>query len=102
MGWLDDYNKVIYVQLDNGKFTIQESAWDSDAKANKRISAVGGLVPGLKGSVLKVDLGSKGTWYRARFGEFSTIEEAKQKAEELRNKEKSRLHAMLLTFFLYA
>ena len=101
MGWLDDYNKVIYVQLDNGKFTIQESAWDSDAKANKRISAVGGLIPGLKGNVLKVDLGSKGTWYRARFGEFSTIEEAKQKAEELRNKEKSKLQALLLTFLLY-
>lgn len=102
MGWLDDYNKVIYVQLENGKFTIQESAWDSDAKANKRISAVGGLIPGLKGNVLKVDLGSKGTWYRARFGEFTTIEEAKQKAEELRNKEKSRLQALILTFLLYA
>ncbi len=102
MGWMDDNNRVIYVQLDNGKFTIQESAWDSDAKANKRISAVGALIPGLKGSVLKVDLGSKGTWYRARFGEFSTLEEAKQKAEELRSKEKNRLQALLLTFFWYA
>jgi nucleoid DNA-binding protein len=101
MGWMDDNNKVIYVQLENGKFTIQESAWDSDAKANKRISAVGALIPGLKGSVLKVDLGSKGTWFRARFGEFSTIEEAKQKAEELRTKEKNRLQALLLTFLLY-
>ncbi len=101
MGWIDDQNKVIYVQLENGKFTIQESAWDSDAKANKRISAVGGLVPGLKGSVLKVDLGSKGTWYRARFGEFTTLEEAKKKAEELRSKEKNRLQALLLTFLLY-
>ena len=101
MGWIDDYNKVIYVQLDNGKFTIQESAWDSDAKANKRISSVGTLVPGLKGSVLKVDLGAKGTWFRARFGEFTTIEEAKQKAEELRTKEKNRLQALLLTFLLY-
>ena len=41
MGWIDENNKVIYVQLENGKFTIQESAWDSDAKANKRISNVG-------------------------------------------------------------
>ncbi len=101
MGWMDDYNKVIYIQLDNGKFTIQESAWDSDAKANKRLSSVGAIVPGLKGSVLKVDLGSKGTWYRARFGEFSTLEEAKQKAEELRTKEKSRLQALLLTFLFF-
>ncbi len=102
MGWMDDVNKVIYVQLDNGKFTIQESAWDSDAKANKRITAVGAIVPGLKGNVVMVDLGTKGTWYRARFGEFSTIEEAKAKAEELRNKERIRLQALLLTVFLYA
>lgn len=101
MGWMDDNNKVIYVQLENGKYTIQESAWDSDAKANKRISAVGSLVPGLNGSVLKVDLGTKGTWYRARFGEFTTIEEAQKKAAELRNKEKGKLHAMLLAFFWY-
>lgn len=101
MGWMDDYNKVIYIQLDNGKFTIQESAWDSDAKANKRLSSVGSLIPGLKGSVLKVDLGSKGTWYRARFGEFASIEEAKKTAEQLRNKEKSRLQALILTFLLY-
>jgi len=101
MGWMDDYNRVIYVQLDNGKFTIQESSWDSDAKANKRISAVAALIPGLKGNVIKVDLGSKGTWYRARFGEFATIEEAKSKAEELRNKEKNRLQALLLSFLLY-
>jgi len=102
MGWLDDYNKVIYVQLENGKFTIQESAWDSDAKANKRLSTVASIVPGLAGNVVKVDLGSKGTWYRARFGEFASLEEARTKAEELRNKEKTRLHALLLSFFLYA
>lgn len=102
VGWMDDKNKVIYVQLENGKFTIQESAWDSDAKANKRLNAVGGIIPGLKGSVVKVDLGTKGTWYRTRLGEFSTIEEAKIKAEELRNKEKTRLHALLISFLLYA
>ncbi len=102
MGWMDDKYRVIYVQLDNGKFTIQESAWDSDAKANKRLSVVGGIVPGLKGNVVKVDLGTKGTWYRARFGEFATLEEAKAKAEELRNKENMKLQALLLTFLLYA
>jgi nucleoid DNA-binding protein len=101
MGWMDDKNRVIYVQLENGKFTIQESAWDSDAKANKRLSVVGGIVPGLKGNVVKVDLGTKGTWFRARFGEFATLEEAKAKAEELRNKEKMKLQALLLTFLLY-
>ncbi len=102
MGYMDEKLKVIYVQLENGKFTIQESAWDSDAKANKRISTVQGFgIKGLNGSILKVDLADKGTWYRARFGEFSTLQEAKSKAEELRNKERIKLQAFLLTFLMY-
>lgn len=103
LGWTDDKLKVIYVQLENGKYTIQESAWDSDAKANKRISAVESLgIPGIKGSMVKADLGAKGIWYRVRFGEFSTLDEARKKAEELRKKEKVKLHAMLFAcLFLY-
>ncbi len=88
-GWKDEKLNVLYVQLDNGKFTIQESSWDSDGKASKRISAVESLgIAGLKGSIVKADLGSKGTWFRVRFGEFSSLEEAHQKAEEYRNKER--------------
>ena len=86
-GWQDVKYNVLYIQLENGKYTIQESAWDSDAKANKRISAVESLgISGLKGNVVKADLGAKGTWYRVRFGEFSTLEEARGKAAELRKK----------------
>ncbi|RPI17765.1 MAG: hypothetical protein EHM58_07890 [Ignavibacteriae bacterium] len=103
MGWADEKFKVIYIKLDNGKFTIQESAWDSDAKANKRISAVDGFkINGLKGNVVRADLGDKGVWFRARFGEFSTIEEARVKAEELRNKERMRFQALLACFLLFA
>ena len=83
--WKDDANGVVYLQLENGKFTIQESAWDSDAKASNRLSIVEKKVPGLKGSVVKVDLGSKGIWYRAMFGEFTTLQEAKSKADELKS-----------------
>jgi nucleoid DNA-binding protein len=102
MGWMDDKLKVIYIKLDNGKFTIQESAWDSDAKANKRISAVQSYnIDGLKGTIMKADLGDKGTWFRARFGEFSTLDEAKQKASELRKKEGLKLQASLLFLLLY-
>lgn len=102
MGWADDKFKVIYIKLDNGKFTIQESAWDSDAKASKRINAVEGFkIGGLKGTVVKADLGNKGVWFRARFGEFSTIEEARIKAEELRNKERIRFQALLACFLLF-
>jgi nucleoid DNA-binding protein len=102
MGWLDDVNKVMYIQLENGKFTIQESAWDSEAKANKRISSVESFISGLKGTAIAADMGAKGTWYRARFGEFSTIDEARVKAAELRSKEKTRLHALILSILLYA
>ncbi len=103
MGWMDDKYKVIYVKLDNGKYTIQESAWDSDAKANKRIGIVQSLkIGGMTGSVVKADLGTKGMWFRARFGEFSTLGQARQKAEELRKKEGLKLQASLLIFLLTA
>ncbi len=102
MGWMDDKNKVIYIQLENGKYTIQESAWDSEAKASKRLSTIESLgISGLKGNIVKADLGAKGIWFRARFGEFSSLEEAQKKAEELRSKEKIKLHAMLAYLFLY-
>jgi hypothetical protein len=102
-GWMDEKNRVIYVQLETGKFTIQESAWDSDDKANKRLSIVSGYnIPGMTGFVFKADLGSKGIWYRARFGEFTTLEEARQKAEELRNREKMKLQAFLFTILMVA
>ena len=102
MGWMDEKNKVIYVQLENGKFTIQESAWDSDIKANKRVNTISSVVPGLKGNMVKTDLGAKGMWYKARFREFSTIEEAKLKAEELRAKEKIKLHTYLISLLFFA
>jgi nucleoid DNA-binding protein len=103
LGWTDEKYKVIYIRLENGKYTIQESAWDSDQKANKRVSSVEAYkIEGLKGSILKVDLGDKGTWFRTRFGEFSTIEEARQKAEELRNKERLKFQAFLFTILLFA
>jgi len=102
-GWRDEKNNVIYVQLENGKFSIQESSWDSNDKANKRISIVASYnISGLNGSVIKTDLGAKGTWYRARFGDFTTLEEAKQKAGELRNKDKNKPQVFLLSNFLFA
>jgi len=102
LGWVDDANKVIYIQLENGKFTIQESSWDSKDKADKRIKTVAGIIPGLHGNVVSADLGAKGTWYRTRFGEFTTLGEAKAKAEQLRSKEKTRLHTLLFDIFFFA
>jgi nucleoid DNA-binding protein len=87
VGWADSKYNVIYIQLENGKFTIQESAFDSESKAKDRISKVEALkIEGLKGNAIKADLGTKGVWYRVRFGEFNTLEEARAKAIELRGK----------------
>jgi len=103
IGWMDEKLKVIYIQLENGKFTIQESAWDSNPKANKRISTVESFgIKGFKGNVVKADLGAKGTWYRVRFGEFSTLEEAHQKAVELRSKEQMKLAMLFVSFLMFA
>jgi nucleoid DNA-binding protein len=86
-GWRDEKNGVLYVRLENGKFAIQESAWNSEEKANNRISKVASFnISGMSGSFVKVDLGAKGTWYRVRFGEFTTLSEAQQKAIELKSK----------------
>lgn len=103
LGWMDEKLKVIYIQLENGKFTIQESAWDSNSKASKRISTIESYgIKGLKGNVVKADLGAKGTWYRARFGEFSTLEEAHRKAAELRGKENMKLAMLFMSFLMFA
>jgi nucleoid DNA-binding protein len=103
MGWMDEKLKVIYIQLENGKFSIQESAWDSDSKANKRVNTVESYgIKGLKGNVVKADLGSKGVWFRVRFGEFSTLEEAHQKAIELRSRENMKIAMLFISFLMFA
>jgi len=87
IGWTDGKFKVVYAKLDNGKIAIQESSWDLEAKANRRITQIESYkIAGLKGSVAKVDVSGKGSWYRVRLGEFSTLQEARSKAEELRKK----------------
>jgi nucleoid DNA-binding protein len=103
LGWTDEKYKVIYIALENNKYAIQESAWDSEAKAMGRIKSVAGLsIEGMTGSIVKVDLGDRGIWYRARFGEFSSLEEARKKAIELRTKERTRLSAVIVLFLSLA
>ena len=82
-GWADDKYNVLYIQLNNGNYTIQESSWDSYEKAGKRKSEVESLgIAGLNGSIEESDLGNKGKWYRLRFGEFTTLAEARKKVEQ--------------------
>ncbi len=81
-GWADNKYNVLYFQLENGRFTIQESSWDSYEKAGKRKTELESLgISGLKGSIEESDLGTKGKWYRVRIGEFTTLDEARKKVE---------------------
>lgn len=83
----DEKFNVIYIKLENGAYTIQESSWDTRDKASSRISKIESLgISGLKGSISETKLGENKTWYRVRLGEFPSLEEAQQKTAELKNK----------------
>jgi hypothetical protein len=92
IGYVDDINNVIYVELPNGKFTIQESSFSAELNAVKRLLEVrrlgikysGGEI--ISGTVAKTHVSGKGTWYRARFGEFTTLNEARLIAAKLKPK----------------
>ncbi len=82
----DEKYNVIYIKLENGNYTIQESSWDSRDKANSRISKIESLgISGLTGNISEIKLDDNKTWYRVRLGSFPSLEEAQQKAAELKN-----------------
>jgi cell division protein FtsN len=82
----DEKYNVIYVKLENGAYTIQESSWDTRDKAAGRISKIESLgISGLKGTISEIKLGENKTWYRVRLGSFTSLEEAQHKTEELKN-----------------
>ncbi len=82
----DEKYNVIYVKLENGTYTIQESSWDTRDKASSRISKIESLgISGLTGNISEIKLGDNKTWYRVRLGEFPSLEEAQQKTAELKN-----------------
>jgi hypothetical protein len=82
----DEKYNVIYIKLENGTFTIQESSWDSRDKASSRISKIESLgISGLNGNISEIMLGDNKTWFRVRLGSFPSLEEAQQKTGELMN-----------------
>lgn len=95
LGYTDMNNNVIYVLLPNGNYSIQESSWNTEEKAENRINKINQLdisyPDGTKvtAAIEKVDLFSKGVWYRTRVGEFATIKEAIETAVEFRALENS-------------
>ncbi|MEO8514196.1 MAG: SPOR domain-containing protein [Ignavibacteria bacterium] len=104
IGFTDLKNNVMYVVLENGKYSIQESSWNNEEKANSRISRLNSLgVRNPAGKVLKAviekaDLSDKGVWFRTRLGEFSTIKEAIETAAQIRAEERSKKFADLYIF----
>lgn len=104
IGFTDLKNNVMYVVLENGKYSIQESSWNSEEKANSRVSRLNSLgVKNPAGKVLKAviekaDLSDKGVWFRTRLGEFSTIKEAIETAAQIRAEERSKKLSDLYVF----
>ncbi len=70
LGYTDINNNVIYVLLPNGKYSIQESSWNTEEKAVTRIMKINSLdisyPDGTKvtAAIEKVDLFTKGVWFR--------------------------------------
>ncbi len=104
IGFTDLKNSVMYVMLPNGKYTIQESSWNNEEKANTRVKKLNRL--GLKyanGKVVKAlvekaEIPQKGVWYRMRVGEFATIKEAMETAAKIRTEENSKNFSGLYVF----
>ena len=90
LGFTDIKNNVIYVILPNGKYSIQESSWNTKEKAEYRINKINLLDIAysdgnkVKAEIRKVDLHAGGLWYRTMIGEFATIKEAIETAVEIR------------------
>jgi hypothetical protein len=103
-GYTDIKNNVIYVLLPNGKYSIQESSWKTEEKAVTRVMKINSLdisySDGTKvtAAIEKVDLFTKGVWYRTRVGEFATIKEAIETAVTIRAEEKSKNFSVFYVF----
>lgn len=65
---------------------LQVASYQEEANAQKLLRDLSSV--GYKGSVLRVDLGERGVWFRVRVGPYSTEKEARTVLEELR-REKS-------------
>lgn len=96
LGFTDLKNNVIYVNMPNGMYTIQESSWNVEEKAVNRIMRIKSLgITNSDGNKVAVSLESveipeKGNWHRVKIGEFASLNEAILAAEEIRAEEKSR------------
>lgn len=96
LGFTDLKNNVIYVNMPNGMYTIQESSWNVEEKAVNRIMRINSLAitysDGSKVETMieKVDLPIKGIWYRMRIGEFASIKDAIVVAEQIRAEENNK------------
>lgn len=74
----------------SGAFVVQVGAYKDDAEAATNWQAMkkrnGDLLGALKPDIKRVDLGSKGVWYRLRVGPFATRADAVAMCEVLRTR----------------
>jgi len=68
---------------EHGFYTIQLSAWRTEAKARSEARRYQNL--GLEAYVQKAELPGMGTWYRVRVGKYPALSEARRAARALVN-----------------
>jgi cell division septation protein DedD len=78
------------VPANDGGYVVQISAERSDAKAQSSFKTLQSRYPRVLGDrspplIRRVELGKKGTFYRAQIGPFDTIEQAKQLCARLKS-----------------
>lgn len=85
IGITDKLYNVIYVQQNDGGFSVQESSWSNGDAAMNRIKELTSLnIPKTKPYISKAELQDKGIRYRVVVGEFKTLDEAIKAAGKLR------------------
>lgn len=96
LGLADIKNNVIYVNMPNEMYSIQESSWNVEEKAVNRIMRLNSLgITNSEGNkvavwIEKVEIPEKGTWYRIKFGEFASLNDAIVAAAQIRAEEKNK------------
>lgn len=68
----------------NGSLTIQVASFNDQAQANDRVNSL--RSKGVEARAVRVEIPSKGTWYRVQIGGFKSREEASGYANQLRSK----------------
>lgn len=79
----DPVNNVVYIRTSDGVF-IQTGSYKDKAVADEKANAL--KKAGVQNiSVVEVNLGAKGIYYRVRVGKYPTVQEAKNNSSKVKN-----------------